>query len=1115
MSVQVRAEAYKRKTLLEHILLRAETYVGSKEPEVVALYIPEMDQRRIHMTLKDVNFVPAFYKIFDEIIVNAADNKVRDPSMNMIKVTIDPERARISVWNNGKGIPVVYKETEKLYVPEMIFGHLLTGSNYDDDEKRVTGGRNGYGAKLTNIFSKEFQIETHDTTENKIYKQKWSDNMSKCSPPRITKSTSKKGDYTKIMFEPDLHELNMPNGIDADTFDVLKKRVYDLTGSLSGVKVYLNGDRINVSSFKDYISTFLVNENEEKPKFIYERINDRWEIAIAASDTGGFQHVSFVNSIATIRGGTHVNYVTDQIVAYIKEVLEKKDSSIVVKPAQIKNQLFVFVNCLIENPTFEGQLKETLALRPNKYGSTCVLPDNVLKKIGKLGIVETLLEMIHEKNMTKLKKTDGQKRSRLTGIVKLHDANDAGTKKSKHCTLMITEGDSALSFALTGIRVLKNGQDSYGAFPLRGKLLNVRDASTKQKLDNKEIAQLKQIIGLQEGKVYGSTESLRYGHICILTDADHDGKHIKGLILNWLETSFPSLLKLPDFVLDFHSPIVKCTKGRQEHLFFNLHDYEQWKIQNSGSHGWNIKYYKGLGTSKKEDVQKYFSSIDRHLKRFREIDERDAEKLDLIFSKKRANDRKRWLERYDPNIVSQGIAEKNISINEFIDKEFIEFSMYDNVRSIPSVVDGLKPGQRKIMFTAFKTKLNSDVKVAQFASKVAEMTEYRHGESSLCETIIGMAQDFVGSNNINLLAPEGQFGTRRMGGKDAAQPRYTYTKLRSITRVIFHPEDDAILDYLEEDNIRIEPRYYVPVIPMVLVNGAEGIGSAYSTTILNYDPKELISLLRRRTCSDDTMFQTHLTPWYKGFKGRVQNLVGNDGVEVHKWIFSGNIQKGKSPNTLDVTELPIHLWTEKYKEFLEDRILAGQLKDYKEYHTDTSEHFVIKCNPEYYERIQSCSNLEKEFKLVTQKYTSNMMLFSPEGKLKHYKNVGEILEEFYTVRMEYYKKRKDRLIDDILFEKKWADNRARFIQAIVEEQVVINKRSKKELIVDLANASYDTKDDSYDYLLNMPLHNLTQEKIKEIVDHTKKLEVRFKQISNTTLEEMYRKDLDDVEKHLV
>lgn len=1106
MSVSVaRSSAYKKKTLLEHVLLRAETYVGSKEPETMTLYIPGNDEetKKTKMMSRDVTFVPAFFKIFDEIIVNAADNKVRDHSTDTIKVTIDAEKGEISVWNNGKGIPVVMHEEERIYVPEMIFGHLLTGSNYDDDEKRVTGGRNGYGAKLTNIYSTEFHLETHDSIEGKTYKQKWSDNMSKIYPAKITSKRDK--DYTKVTFKPDFHKLNMTE-INDDTLAVLTKRVYDLTGSLPGVKVFLNKDLIKIKSFKDYISTYLVSELEEKPKFVHERMNNRWEVAVALSETGTFQHVSFVNSIATTKGGTHVNYITDQVVAYITEQLKKKDSKITVKPAQVKNQLFIFVNCLIENPQFEGQVKETMTLRVNKYGSTCLLPDAFLKRIGKLGIVESTLDIVRGKEEAQLKKSDGSKRSRLSGIVKLNDANDAGTRKSKDCTLFLVEGDSALSFALSGIPVVEHGRDKYGAFPLRGKLLNVREASTKQKLDNTEITQLKQILGLKEekAKTYTSVDTLRYGHICILVDSDHDGKHIKGLILNWLESSFPSLLKIPGFVLDFKSPIVKCTKDKKDVLFYTLRDYEDWKRKET-SKGWTITYFKGLATSEEKDVKRYFKAIDKHLTTFAPLREEDSERLDLAFSKKRPDDRKQWLQGYSKDIFLDDTLTE-VTISDFIDKDFIEFSMYDNIRSIPSVVDGLKPGQRKILYTAFKTNLKNKIKVAQFSGEVSKSTEYRHGEQSLNMTIVGMAQWFVGANNVALLYPSGGFGTRRQGGSDAGSPRYIYTYLQQTTRDVFPPHDDAILNYQIEDGFVIEPNYYVPVIPMVLVNGADGIGTGYSTSVLCYNPMELADILLKRTTGE--IEYDDLVPWYRGFNGDIVQS------ESGKWTFYGKIRK-ISETVLEVTELPIHTWTEKYKEFLEKLIACEDVKDYKEYHTNTQVKFVITTSAEKMKGLCSGDksqeeNLLKNMKLVVTKNSTNMMLFDSNEKLKKYDTVGDIIEEFYSVRISYYQKRKGYLLEKLRHDLNIMTNKVKFVTGILDGTIVLNNK-KKDVIYDLLESKHFYKlDDSFTYLLSMPLQSLQEERIIQLRNDMIKSQKEYDELYTTSPEKLFQNDLHNL-----
>ncbi len=1169
---------YKKLTQLEHILLRADTYVGSKVPEKVTAYIPEKiagltnsthspstttcpnaedsqdssaatvdpaspsPENAPKMVLREITYVPAFMKVVDEILVNAADNKARDPdNCNAIKVDLDVENGVISIWNNGKGVPIQIHDKEAVYIPEMVFGHLLTGSNFDDDEKRIVGGRNGYGAKLTNIYSTSFTIETHDSASGKTYKQTWTDNMSKCGKAMITEK-KKTADYTRVTFHPDFNRLNMQR-IDADSELIVKKRVYDLTGSLRGVRVSLNGVRIKVNSFKDYVSMYLgtgMNLSSasdssssavtlDKSAIVYDKAGERWEIAVALSETGAFQQVSFVNSIATTKGGTHVNHVADQIIAKLVEAVKKKDKNAVVKPAQIKNQIFLFVNCLIENASFDSQTKEYMTLRPHQFGSACSISELFMKRVAKLGIVETTLSMVHEKEHAQLKKTDGAKRSRLTGIVKLDDANDAGSRKAKNCTLFLTEGLSAKTFAVTGIPALKNGRDLYGAYPLRGKLLNVRDASIKQKLENQELTELKQILGLQEGKVYTSVDSLRYGRICCLVDSDYDGRHIKGLIINWLETSYPSLLQIPGFLVDFVSPIVKVTRGAEKRLFYDLVDYEEWKTANDGGSAWTIKYYKGLGTSKPADIKTYFTSLDTHLNSFKPLTHDDSVRLDMVFAKKRAAERKQWLAQYDTRSTTTRCCPRggSYSIESFIDNELIEFSAYDNIRSIPAAIDGLKPGQRKILYTALSTKLTKDVKVAQFAGDVAKLTEYRHGEQSLCETIVGMAQSYVGSNNIALLSPEGQFGTRLQGGKDAASPRYIYTKLSAIARKIFHQDDDSLLEYIVEDGMTIEPVHYVPLLPLVLVNGCEGIGTGYSTTVLPHDPKEIAQLLRAKAAAtvaghgeSDRDNVPPLKPFHCGFTGETTSL--GDG----KWLFSGKIQY-MSGNTYEITELPVGTWTESYKGNLEKMIQEELVRDYKEYHTDTTVRFVVKGTEKLARTLANAAtvpteaspsndedhpsaNLLTTFKLTSSKSENNMMLFNSLGKLQKYNTCEDILDEFYRVRIAFYIKRKEALLKDITEKLVVAKNKARFVSEIITGSLVLAARKRCEIESDLFAREYERSNDSYSYLLNMSLTTLTSEKIEELQAKQCDLDEQWKRVSNETAESIYIHDLDEI-----
>jgi DNA topoisomerase-2 len=265
--------------------------------------------------------------------------------------------------------------------------------------------------------------------------------------------------------------------MDDDIVSLLSKRAYDLAG-ISKVKVMLNGHRIEVKDFQSYCDLYLKNaENSDLPK-ITEVKHPRWEITASLSD-GQFQQVSFVNSICTSKGGTHVNYIVDQIVGKLQTVLQKKNKKLVIKPHQIRANLWIFVNCLVENPAFDSQTKETLATKAVDFGSTVELTEKFLKGILDSGVVESILSVAKAKEDAKMARQlgPGKKKAKLLGIPKLEDANNAGTRNAEACTIILTEGDSAKSLALAGIEIV--GRDKYGVFPLRGKFLNVRDAANK------------------------------------------------------------------------------------------------------------------------------------------------------------------------------------------------------------------------------------------------------------------------------------------------------------------------------------------------------------------------------------------------------------------------------------------------------------------------------------------------------------------------------------------------------------------------------------------------------------------------------------------------------------
>lgn len=997
-------ETYQKLTQLEHVIKRPDTYIGSVEFQEKQMWV--FNSELESMEMRTVNFVPGIYKIFDEILVNAADNKQRDKNMDTIEVTVDREKGEISVLNNGRGIPIEIHEKEGIYIPEMIFGHLLTSSNYDDDQEKVTGGRNGYGAKLCNVFSTQFTLETADSKTKKKYTQTWTKNMSKMGKASIV--ANKGDDFTKVTFTPDFKKFKM-RGIDDDFEALIKRRVYDLAGTSKGVKVWLNGKRIKINSFKKYMEMYTKAIKKERgdeaandtSDIITDNPDIRWEVGFAVSD-GTFQQVSFVNSIATTSGGTHVNYIADQVCTKLLDIVKKKKSNkaAALKTSQIKNHIFLFVNCLIVNPAFTSQTKEQLTTKHTQFGSKCVLSDEFLKKIAKTEVVTNILHFAEQKADQILKKSDGNRRSRMDNP-KLTDANKAGTKDGYKCTLILTEGDSAKGMAIAGRSVVS--PDYVGVYPLRGKMLNVRDASVDQIAKNTEIQNIKNFLGLKHKTTYTDCKSLRYGHLMIMTDQDHDGSHIKGLLINFLQVQFPSLLKIPDFLVEFITPIVKVYKGdpkkpKAAQSFFTMPEYEAWKEEHKHERGWEHKYYKGLGTSSTEEAQVYFRDLDMHRKEFDVMKESEADLIDLAFSKKKADERKEWLRQFKPGTYLDH-SDKIVSYTDFVNKELILFSMADNIRSIPSVVDGLKPGQRKVLYTCFKRNLKKDIKVVELAGSVSGLTAYQHGDASLTGTIIGLAQTFVGSNNVNCLEPSGNFGSRLQGGSDSASPRYIYTRLSPFARKLFNPLDEPLLAYNTDDDHTIEPEAYVPVVPLVLINGADGIGTGWSSSIPNYNPEDVVENLKLMMDGEP---MNPMTPWFRDFKGTITSM-GND-----RYKFSGII-KQTGENEVEITELPIRMWTQDFKDKIVEIIKAEKvpsfIKDYDDYNTHKDVHFVIKMEEKHMQQALE-EGLEEKFKLTRSVATSNLVAFDAEGRITKYASVEDIMKEFYNIRIKFYEKRK-------------------------------------------------------------------------------------------------------------
>ena len=993
--------------------------------------------------------------------------------------------------------------TEKMYIPELIFGELLTSSNYNDDELKHVGGKNGYGAKLVNIFSKEFTIETVDSNSNQKFSMTFYDNKTRKTKPKITKYKLKP--YTKITYIPDYSRFKS-DGLTDDMLKIMLKRAYDLSACTNNtVNIYFNEDKLECKNFEKYMNMYIGSKTD---KFrVHEVINDRWEIGVSLSESMNFEQISFVNGINTLKGGKHVDYIVNQITKKMSEWIQKK-KKVDIKQNFIKENLIVFIRCTIDNPSFSSQTKEFLTTNNSKFGSKCEITNKFIEQLSKSGIVERSMELSSVKDMKSLKKNDGKKQTRIKGIPKLEDANWAGSKNSDKCTLILTEGDSAKTTAMSGLEIV--GRDKYGVFPLKGKLLNVRDIKNIKKfMENTEINNIKKIMGLQTDTEYTDTSQLRYGRIMILADQDEDGSHIKGLVFNLFDTLWPSLFKKKGFITSMLTPIVKVKQSKDKFIeFYSLKDFKKWEESHFGDK-WTAKYYKGLGTSTPKEAKQYFR--DFKMIEYTAEESEDLDFMRMAFSKNpdSSNNRKEWLKNYNKENVLD-YDNPSVSISEFVEKDLKHFSTSDNIRSIPSCIDGLKPSQRKVLYGSLKRNLTkTEIKVAQLAGYISENAAYHHGEASLQGTIVNMAQNFVGSNNIELLAPIGQFGTRIMGGDDSAQPRYIYTKLSSITPMLFNKKDEDLYKPQYDEGMRIEPSYYIPVLPMILINGSQGIGTGWSTKIQSYNPIDIIYNINNYI-SDIPM--TEMTPYYRGFDGIIEKKATNNYISKGLYEIKDN--------KLIIKELPVGVWSDKYKEFLESICIDTKIKSkkqiiryYNSYCTDTKIHFELSMDKDTLHKM-SKDKIEQTFHLTSPIKSTNMVLYNSENVITKYNDVNDILREFCDVRKDLYKSRKEHIIKEIQKDVSMLEIKIKFIYEFIEDKIKIIKVKKQDIIKQLKEKGYPEVD-NYDYVLKMPIYNLSLEKIEEFEEKLKKMQEELDMINSKSQNDLWREDIDEIKRELV
>lgn len=1089
----------------EHILQRSDMYVGSTSPDVLSAYV--VDEAGMTMSKKDVVVAPGFLQVVEEALMNAADRVSAAHEVNRkvtfltTKIRVDVNGRTVSVENNGDGIACDFLEEYGVHAPELIFGHLRTSSNYDDTEQRLNVGRNGIGIKIANIFSDKFTVETVDFAKKKKYSQVFRENMKVVDGPTIVDYA---GDpFTKVSFSVEGHRFGFEGDIPDDVVSVLRRRCHEvLLCSLDPVKVVFNGKSLKANTLEKYLGLHGIGKGK-----IATATSSRWKFAVAFTpEVGHFRQFSFVNSTSTPQGGTHLSYAFDGFFKDLLALLRKKLRAPRLKASVVRDLLTVVVSAHVVNPTFSGQTKDMLTLPSKDFGSTFSVPDCVSAKILKTGIVDFVSEIIKNKEVSMLSDNDGKKSKNIRGIPKLHDAQLAGTRKSAECLLIVTEGDSALTMALSATSVI--GREKFGCFPLRGKLLNVRDAPSQQVSNNAEITNIKKILGLQNGVKYDtdSVKRLRYGGIVLLTDADLDGSHIRGLLLNLFDTFWPDLLRL-GYVKSISTPIVRATKGREVKLFYNEFDYRKWKEETVGGifSGYKIKYLKGLGSSTPAEAREYFSNVYESIVGYA-LDEDARENMSLAFDKTRAGDRKEWMKGYDPASII-GSAARTVDISAFVNSELSHFSQGDLLRSMPSVVDGLKESQRKALCGAFSKGIeNVEAKVAQLTGYVSDKTQYHHGESSMSGTIVGMAQDFVGSNNLNYFLPKGQLGSRVSNGADAASPRYTFVQMNPVTPLLFKKEDSSVLRWNSDEGVATEPVFYCPIIPTLLVNGCRSIATGYSTHIHQYNPRDLLKNVRRRLGGQQP---EPLTPYFRGFTGSF------DAAE--NGFLCRGVYELNCGGVVRITEIPIGASISSYKQYLDSLVDKKLISGYEESCTDSVVDFSVSLKSD-----EDDVEVEKLLRLTSSLRTTNMHAFDVSGKIKKYDDVSQIEDEHFKERFKVYVARREHLISVLRFEVEVVSEKVRFFDAKITGDLVLENVAYEDSIVALGRAGFkrlpadyfNQERVSFDYLTSLKMFDVTLERVAELKKSLSRKRSELEKVERSTVEEIWEEDLNKFENFL-